>query len=792
MRVWKLKPSDPLNLILASDACLVPTDYLNDQIWEITLDGGEPVGISLQTTFGLRAKSFQMLPRFTEQDVTICNPLYFNNPPLLNEFYSNYLSFYLSPFNDLDVQAEYWVPYSQGILIRYELINQSSSPREIKFEWIAQLSPHNGQLIAPLEIENTWILSGKTFDLFPVILISGGAVPKASPYPSFNQVIHLMPGEARFVTMSFAAYKNVHDSFTAARHYLGRAWESEINRIRMHNTGMIDVFTGNPDWDATFAFSQTSLHRSRINPKGQLPYPSFVLSRQKDQGYSFRGDGLDYNYLWNGQSPLESYFLVSSSLPAAADFAKGLVRNFISVQSQDGSIDWKPGVAGQRSQLLATPILCTLTWRIFQCTADQDFLKETFVPLYRYLKSWFTPQHDRDQDGIPEWDHIFQAGFENHPIFSYSLPNSQGVDISTAESPALASMLFRECQSLLDMGNIIQQHDFDLELESIAQVLHEFVDSTWNNQENTYLYRDRDTHESTVGEKLIEQSGASKILIRREFKPPVRVLIHIQVHDENTRRGHFLIHGIDQYGKYNVERLDINHMHWNQGIGYITGSAVYSQIESIDIEGLKTEDTVTVYTANYHFQDLTSFLPLWAGIPHKEQAYSMIKHGLTNPQKYSCPFGLRLFPNADTLADNDTYPYIDLIWTQLIGEGMLRYGYRKETAQLFSQFMPAIVQSLQISHAFREQYHAVSGMGNGETHIINGVAPLGLFLDTLGVRLLSSNKIALKGFNPYSLPVTVKYRGINIYKQMDKTTVIFPNGETTIIEGDGLKIITLE
>jgi len=83
-------------------------------------------------------------------------------------------------------------------------------------------------------------------------------------------------------------------------------------------------------------------------------------------------------------------------------------------------------------------------------------------------------------------------------------------------------------------------------------------------------------------------------------------------------------------------------------------------------------------------------------------------------------------------------------------------------------------------------------MGNGETHVINSVAPLGLFLDTLGVRLLSSNKIALKGFNPYSLPVTVKYRGINIYKQMDKTTVIFPNGETTIIEGDGLKIITLE
>ncbi len=42
-----------------------------------------------------------------------------------------------------------------------------------------------------------------------------------------------------------------------------------------------------------------------------LPNSSFVLSRQPDQGYSLRGDGSDYNHLWNGQPTLEALYLSS-------------------------------------------------------------------------------------------------------------------------------------------------------------------------------------------------------------------------------------------------------------------------------------------------------------------------------------------------------------------------------------------------------------------------------------------------------------------------------------------------
>lgn len=792
MRDWKLKTSDPLYLTLASDARLVPTDYCNDQIWELVIGSGEPSAIALQTTYGLRARSFRIFPIFTENDTSKSDPSSFFTSPHVHEFYPNFLSVQFSPFTELDVQAQYWIPHSHGVAIRLEFFNRSDISREIKLEWIAQLSPDQGQNMSPVELDDTWVLTGNSGNLAPVVLISGGAQAYSSPYPSFNQVFTLSPHENRVVMISQAAFNTTHDSFTAARHFLGRSWESEINRIRMQNAGIIEIYTGNPDWDAVFTFSQNLLNQLRINPKNKLPFPSFVLSRHTDQGYSLRGDGLDYNHLWNGQPVLESYFLACSLLPESAGFAKGLIRNFLSTQTLEGNVDWKPGVVGQMSQLLATPILCTLTWRIFQFTTDKSFLEETFTPLYQFIKTWFTPQHDRDQDGIPEWDHIFQMGCEDHPVFSFIHPYSQGVDISTAESPALAAFLVSECHSLKEMGKILERHEYDEELDSISNKLCEFVNSTWDEDEGIYLYRDRDTHQNTCGEKLAQQIGAGQTLIQRDFEAPVRLLIHIKARDEKTRKVHISIFGTSDSGITDVEHISANQTRWNQGKGIVSSERLYKHLDSIEIRGVDPSDNVVVYTKNYHFHDLTSFMPLWAGIPDVEQAKIMTENALANPHKYlwSCELPPSLDENSPV--NDEQYHNINLIWLQLIGEGMLKYGFQNEVAQLFNQFMPSIIQSLKAARTFREYYASISGKGQGEKNFISGIAPVSLFLDTIGVRLFSTNKIASRGFNPFSWPVTVKYRGITIYKQMEKSTVIFPNGETTMIEDTTPKIISLD
>lgn len=792
MRGWNLNTNDPLFLTLASDARLVPNDYCNDQIWELIIGDGDPSAIALRTTYGLRARSFRMFPIFTENDSSVSDPSSFKTPPYIKEFYPNFLSVNYSPFEELDVQAQYWIPHSQGVLIRLEIINRASFQRVIKLEWIAQLSPSEGRNMSPIELDDTWVLSGNSADLAPVVLISGGAQAFASPYPSFTQNISLAPNDKRAFKISQAAFNTPRDSFTAARHFLGRSWEAEINRLRMQNAGMIEIYTGDPDWDAVFAFSQNLLHQVCINPKNRLPFPSFILSRNSDQGYSLRGDGLDFNHLWNGQSALESYFLISSLLPESAGFAKGIIRNFLSTQTTNGFVDWKPGVAGQLSQLLATPILCSLTWRIFQITSDKGFLEDTFNPLYLFIKSWFSPQHDRDQDGIPEWDHIFQISCEDHPVFSFIHPYSQGIDISTAESPALASFLVRECHCLKEIGRILERHEYDQELDSISTRLIEFVNSTWDANENIYLYRDRDTHQSTCGEKLTDQAGNGEIIIKRDFTSPVRLLIHIQTCDENTRKVQLYIHGTTNTGIADTEHITANQTRWNHGKGIVSGERLYNRLDSIEISGLFINDIVSVYTKNYHFHDITSYVPLLAGIPSAEQVKAMIDNLLSNPEKYLYFGGLSHSQNNRSPDASESNYTFNLLWIQLIGEGMLKYGYHNEVAQLFTQIMPSIVQSLKTRRGFSEYYSVTSGKGQGEKNFISGIAPISLFLDTIGVRLISPQKMASRGFNPFSWPVTVKYRCLSINKKKEKTIVIFPNGETTEIEDKTPKIISFD
>ncbi|HLB50317.1 MAG TPA: hypothetical protein VJL59_25115, partial [Anaerolineales bacterium] len=66
MRDWKLTQADPLALRLAADVRFGPTDYADDQIWELTLAGGDPAALALRTTYGLRAREMRIFPIFRE------------------------------------------------------------------------------------------------------------------------------------------------------------------------------------------------------------------------------------------------------------------------------------------------------------------------------------------------------------------------------------------------------------------------------------------------------------------------------------------------------------------------------------------------------------------------------------------------------------------------------------------------------------------------------------------------------------------------------------------------------
>jgi hypothetical protein len=91
MRDWSLGPGDPLYLSLAADSRLSTPDYTNDQIWELDMGAGEPLALTLRTTYGMRARSMRLFLRFTENGNTAQDPAEFPTPPALRRFYPNFL-----------------------------------------------------------------------------------------------------------------------------------------------------------------------------------------------------------------------------------------------------------------------------------------------------------------------------------------------------------------------------------------------------------------------------------------------------------------------------------------------------------------------------------------------------------------------------------------------------------------------------------------------------------------------------------------------------------------------------
>ncbi|MGE5378121.1 MAG: hypothetical protein ACM3XO_23925, partial [Bacteroidota bacterium] len=404
MRDWSLAKGDPLSLTLAADSRLSIPDYLNDHTWELMLGGAEPAALSLRTTYGLRAKSMRIFLRFSENGKSVSDPSAFALPPTVRRFYPNFLVVEYSPLPTIDVSTEYWVPQSNAICGRVTVANKSNSVRRVRLEVCAVLAPIDGQVMTATQFQLVNILAGKASGLVPVLFLTGGPAHGSGPHPSLYIDLELGPGATRQLTWAQAALKELQPSFELARQTAARAWEAERARLEMLNSGqVIEIHTGDRDWDAAFALSQTTALRLFFPPNEHLPHPSIVSVRGPENGYSPKGDGTDYPASWNGQTPYEAYYL-ASILPASS-CAPDLFKNFLAIQNEEGMIDGKPSLSGQKGRFLAAPILASLAWKFHERTEDRDYLDQVFPRLLKFFWSWFSPDCDEDRDGLPQWKH---------------------------------------------------------------------------------------------------------------------------------------------------------------------------------------------------------------------------------------------------------------------------------------------------------------------------------------------------------------------------------------------------
>ena len=780
MRDWSLGPGDPLFLSLAADSRLSAPDYADDHIWELDLGSGEPLALALHTTYGMRARSMRLFLRFTENGDIAMDPAAFPIPPALRRFYPNFLRVDFSPLENLPVSAEYWVAESQAVAGRITLTNQSTTLRQVRLEVCASLSPLEGQSITAIQQQLVNILAGQTGGLFPVVFMTGGPKHGPGPFPSLALDLDLGPGATRQLTFAQAARETLAASFELARHTAARPWEAERARIELLDvSSTIDIQTGDPDWDAALAFSQRAALGLFFRGNQNLPHSSFVSIRQPDHGYSRKGDGTDYAPAWSGQSATDAYYL-AGILPGSPNLAKGVLLNFLSNQLENGEVDGKPGLGGQRSKLLAAPLLAALTWRIHQSTQDRVLLEEVYPKLLKFFWSWFSAEHDHQRDGVPEWSHPLQTGFEDNPLFDVWHPWSQGIDVSTVHTPELASMLYNEANCLARIAEAIGVVRGDVLLNAQAGILKLAVEASWSPSNGLYTYCDRDAGLSLPGQVItIGEPGEGLFRPKVAFEKPVRLLIQIQTDEHAAKRPQIEIGEFVTKGE--VEVLEGQALQWRSGGLVATSQKVYSRLGRLKVRGLGKKDVVTIRTVDLTSEDQTLLLPIWAGIPEQRRVQSILIRSLLEAERFDRPFGLPAFPTLPAPESEIIGMSVHLPWNSLIGEGLLSYGLRPEAVRLTAHLMNAVIQNLKQTRCFHQRYHAETGAGIGERNSMSGFAPVGLFLSSLGVTILSASRVRLEGRNLFPWPVTLRYRGLVVVRGPEETTITFPNGASTTI-----------
>lgn len=785
MKEWSLKAGDPLALTLAADFRLCQLNFANDVIWELSIGGGDPDALAIQTTFGLRTGGMRLFPRFVRKEGTISDPAKFHQPPLVQEIVPNYIRLNFSPFSGVGVTAEYRVVSSTVISGRFTFHNKSLIKEQFRLEWVGVLNPLGaGQGMAVVNLDNQTVLEGGSDGLHLVSLLSGPARTGSGTLAALAQEVELIPGGRATATWALGAASTVEEAFTAAQTAIQTRFDGEVAHIHLRNEADgLEISTGNTDWDAALHMTQRAARLLFFPPGGGLPYPSFVLNRRPDQGASLRGDGSDYTSLWSGQTVLDAYFISSLLLPGGLEQVIGVVRNFLSRQDENGQIDWRLGLGGQRSRRMAQPMLASLALSAAEFCGETEWLKDIYPGLARFLRAWFSPLHDRDGDGFPEWDHPLQTGLEDAPMYDRWNPGGQGLDLNILEAPGLAAMLVRECRSLARIGRLLSAEADVPWLEEQADRLSAALRQAWDKENSIYHYQDHETHSRQGGRRLLDFKGSASIKVKYDFDSPMRLFYSVRSADQSTR-----IASIHVFGKLNdeivEEEIAARDFSWVNGQGRSTGRKLFTRINRVEINGLLEDDFGWISLPDYLMEDISLLLPLWAGIPSEDQARQMVEKKLL--QEWLEPYGLGLCPPAERFEDAEKTAGVLMPWNHLVGEGLLAYGYRNQAAVLIRYLMEGVVLNLRKYHDFRSPIHAKSGNPMGEFGHLHGMAPLGLLLRTAGIHQFSEKRLIVQIGSPFSHAITVKYKGAGVTLSAKEVIVTSPSGQVVRISEPGL------
>jgi hypothetical protein len=249
-----------------------------------------------------------------------------------------------------------------------------------------------------------------------------------------------------------------------------------------------------------------------------------------------------------------------------------------------------------------------------------------------------------------------------------------------------------------------------------------------------------------------------------KFKDPHRLMVVFHTMQPSRRGLAITLRGLSPDGSIQEEIITNLDLLWEPGTGYSASRQLFKSVQKVEVSGLTSSGKVVITTMDASFTDPTCILPLWAGLTDLDQLEQLLGSVMPNGSR-------------EILLSNKRKGDIHFPWLQFLGEGLLELNQRDEAVQLVTRMMDLTVQSLKQQGSFFAGYDQKSGIGVGERNKMYGLAPLGLFLETLGVRIISSKQVRLEGKNPFPWPVTLRYRGLVVTRHADHTEITFPDGK---------------
>lgn len=744
--------TDPISLTLAADHAFTADLASPDIVWQLELDPNQP--LSLQSSLGLQAQSFRIFPFVTRNKHLYQNLNEFLSSPRIDSLSGNYANLNLSPDPNTQATFEFWAREPYAISGRVTLRNTGSENAELSARMAGLLVPLNGgKAMSITKLDYQTYLRGQSGELTVALIMEGMPRSVISPHQALEISRLLQPGEEFSVLWRCSLAFSPTQSQERALKVFPVNWDAEVARLEVAcQARALDIETPLHDWNLVFKSLQD---QANLLVKQPEDHEQGLTYFDKRNTHSPVGKAFEPRFGWNGNSDagtiLQIRQFVRALLPTQTQLAVELVRGILN--KLKSNFKYAPPF----------PQLAGLVWDVHTYHQQPQFLAEYLPALVEQTLRWFSPQHDRDQDALPEWPDPDYAGLADLPNFNVWQENSFPTRIASTESLGLASLLSGELETLQRMTRVLGDEELSSRILPCQQRLQAAIDRLRAGQPDA-SFIDRDTHRVHPSELLAELQLPDPKWESVQLAEPARLNILL-----NCRAiflpSDFQVIGADSQGQELRETITSENILWLPMSFHITTQNIFSRfdrLEDLDVNNGK----VQVYTSDLRITDISQLLG-WEGQAGEEAAPPWV-----NAQDVRYRFGL---PTDLNPAKTDGGK-VNISWNCLLIEHLNRIGEKKLAFDLLSRLMLGFTGMLKREHALMEGFTSDGGSCWGNRNGLRGLLPPLLLLEVAGIQIINEQKVSISGENPCPWPLIVRYRGLEVRREGKNTTIQFPDG----------------